>query len=190
MSSSDASRFVSRAGAKLDHALEYFRIDPAGWVCADLGSNVGGFVDCLLQRGAGRVYAIDTGRGVLDWNLRHDERVVVMERTNALRVDLPEPVRLVTIDVGWTRQHMVIPRAIDLLSGDGVIVTLIKPHYEADRKLLDRGVLQADKVDETVVGVLDRLRDMGAEVLDWVDSPILGDKGNREVLAMIRMADS
>src|SRR5712675_3605403 len=97
--------FVSRAGQKLDHALTHFQLDVTGKTCADLGSNTGGFVDCLLQRGATRVYAIDTGYGALDWKLRKDPRVVVMERTNAMHVELPEKVQLVTIDVAWTKQR-------------------------------------------------------------------------------------
>src|SRR5438045_1304623 len=96
------SKFVSRAGGKLEHALATFAIDVGGSVCADLGSNVGGFVDCLLSRGAVRVYAVDTGYGALEWKLRKDARVVVMERTNAMHVVLPERVKLVTIDVAWT----------------------------------------------------------------------------------------
>src|SRR5688572_30156322 len=97
-SSSSSSPFVSRAGQKLEHALATFGIDVAGLVCADLGSNAGGFVDCLLQRGAAKVYAIDTGYGALEWKLRKDPRVVVMERTNAMHAELPEPASAVTID--------------------------------------------------------------------------------------------
>src|SRR3954470_11288116 len=108
--------FVSRAGQKLEHALNTFHIDVNGQTCADLGSNVGGFVDCLLQRGAAKVYSIDTGYGVLDWKLRKDPRVVVMERTNAIHVTLPEKVSLVTIDVAWTKQRIILPAARRLLS--------------------------------------------------------------------------
>src|SRR5271163_2045641 len=97
--------FASRAGLKLDHALDAFELDVTGLVCADLGCSTGGFVDCLLQRGAAKVYAIDTGYGVLDWKLRKDQRVVVMERTNAMHATLPEPAALLTIDVAWTRQR-------------------------------------------------------------------------------------
>src|SRR5512138_357916 len=96
--------FVSRAGQKLHHALCAFAVDVTGFVCADLGSNTGGFVDCLLQSGAAKVYAIDTGYGVLAWKLRKDPRVVVMERTNALYCEVTQPVDLVTIDVAWTPQ--------------------------------------------------------------------------------------
>src|SRR5215213_1612736 len=115
--------FVSRAGQKLDHALATFGVDVTGFVCADLGSNTGGFVDCLLQRGADRVYAVDTGYGVLAWRLRKDPRVVVMERTNAMHVRLPEPVDLVTIDVAWTRQRHILPAARRLVGAGGFVVT-------------------------------------------------------------------
>src|SRR5256885_16562955 len=103
--------FASRAGLKLDHALTVFRLDVAGLVCADLGSNVGGFVDCLLQRGAAKVYAVEKGYGVLEWRLRKDPRVVVMERVNARHVKLPAAVDLVTIAVPWTPQRKNLPRA-------------------------------------------------------------------------------
>src|SRR3569623_3840043 len=111
--------FVSRAGQKLDHALTAFAIDVAGLTCADLGSNVGGFVDVLLQRGAAKVYAVEKGYGVLEWKLRKDPRVVVMERTNAMHVTLPEKVDLVTIDVAWTRQRHILPAARLLLKDEG-----------------------------------------------------------------------
>jgi len=130
--------YVSRSGAKLEAALDAFGIAPADWVCADLGCNVGGFTDCLLRRGARRVYAIDTGYGTLAYRLRTDPRVVVMERTNAMHVTLPEPVDLVTIDVGWTRQHHILPNAVRLAKPAGRIITLIKPHYEAAAEQLKK----------------------------------------------------
>src|SRR3954471_11991662 len=146
--------FASRAGLKLDHALEAFGIDVSGKTCADLGSNVGGFVDCLLQRGAAKVYAVEKGYGVLEWRLRKDPRVVVMERTNAMHVELPEPVSLVTIDVAWTRQRNILPAARLLLRAGGIVVTLIKPHYEAAAGLLRKGVLPEAEVDAVVNAVL------------------------------------
>jgi 23S rRNA (cytidine1920-2'-O)/16S rRNA (cytidine1409-2'-O)-methyltransferase len=123
--------FASRAGQKLEHALATFAIDVAGKTCADLGSNTGGFTDCMLKRGASKVYAIDTGYGVLDWKLRKDPRVVVMERTNAMHAVLPEPVSIVTIDVAWTKQQHILPAARRMVSDDGDVISLIKPHYEA-----------------------------------------------------------
>ena len=116
--------FVSRAGEKLDHALEAFHLDVTGFTCADFGCNTGGFTDCLLKRDAAKVYAIDTGYGALDWNLRKDPRVVVMERTNAMHVMLPEPVDLVTIDVAWTKQKNILPAAMRVLKPTGVVVTI------------------------------------------------------------------
>src|SRR5688500_20011582 len=123
--------FVSRAGQKLDHALTHFHLDVSGQTCADLGSNTGGFVDCLLQRGAVKVYAIDTGYGALEWKLRKDPRVVVMEGTNAMHAALPEPVSVVTIDVAWTKQRHILPAARRMIAPGGNVVSLIKPQ---DRK--------------------------------------------------------
>jgi 23S rRNA (cytidine1920-2'-O)/16S rRNA (cytidine1409-2'-O)-methyltransferase len=178
--------FVSRAGQKLDHALTVFQIDVAGQVCADLGSNTGGFVDCLLQRGAARVYAIDTGYGALDWRLRKDPRVVVMERTNAMHAQLPETVALVTIDVAWTRQRHILPAARRMVRGGGAVVTLIKPHYEADPSRLRQGVLPEAEVDAVVEHVGQDIRAAGFEILRTIRSPILGAKGNVEVLAQLQ----
>jgi 23S rRNA (cytidine1920-2'-O)/16S rRNA (cytidine1409-2'-O)-methyltransferase len=178
--------FVSRAGQKLDHALSHFAIDVSGFVCADLGCNVGGFTDCLLQRGASKVYAVDTGYGVLDWKLRKDRRVVVMERTNAMHAKLPERVDLVTIDVAWTKQRHILPPAKRMAKDGGLVVTLIKPHYEADQKLLVGGVLPQDRVDGVVRAVAEEISSMGFELAGTVRSPIQGAKGNVEVLAALR----
>jgi 23S rRNA (cytidine1920-2'-O)/16S rRNA (cytidine1409-2'-O)-methyltransferase len=178
--------FVSRAGQKLDHALNTFGLDVSGRACADLGSNAGGFVDCLLQRGAAKVYAVDTGYGVLEWKLRKDPRVVVMERTNAMHVVLPEPVGVVTIDVAWTRQRHILPAARRLVAPDGFVVTLIKPHYEADPSQLLRGVLPEADVDAVVRAIGADFAAAGFTVVRTVQSPIKGAKGNTEVLAELR----
>jgi 23S rRNA (cytidine1920-2'-O)/16S rRNA (cytidine1409-2'-O)-methyltransferase len=180
------AEFASRAGLKLDHALEHFKIEVAGRTCADLGSNVGGFVDCLLQRGAARVYAVEKGYGVLEWRLRKDPRVVVMERTNAMHVHLPEPVSLVTIDVAWTRQRNILPAAKLLLEPQGTVVTLIKPHYEAAAAKLRKGVLPEAELDAVVNSVLQDAYDAGFEVQATTRSPIIGGEGNVEVLARLR----
>jgi 23S rRNA (cytidine1920-2'-O)/16S rRNA (cytidine1409-2'-O)-methyltransferase len=178
--------FVSRAGQKLDHALTHFNVDVSGRTCADLGSNTGGFVDVLLRRGAAKVYAIDTGYGVLDWKLRKDPRVVVMERTNAMHVALPEQVGVVTIDVAWTKQRHILPPARAMMSGDGFCVTLIKPHYEAEASQLKKGVLPEDLVASVVEGVKGDIANAGFELVGVVESPIKGAKGNVEVLALLR----
>ncbi|MCC6239018.1 MAG: hypothetical protein IT448_01770 [Phycisphaerales bacterium] len=180
--------FVSRAGQKLDHALTTFALDVAGFVCADLGCNVGGFTDCLLRRGASRVYAVDTGYGVLDYRLRKDPRVVVMERTNALHLHLPQPVQLVCIDVAWTRQHHILPAARQLLPPfeQGQIISLIKPHYEADARLLRGGVLTADEAENVLQRVRAQVMAAGFQWLNSTPSPIRGAKGNVEYLAYLR----
>ncbi len=134
----DKKEFVSRAGEKLKFALEKFDIDVSGKVCADLGCSTGGFTDCLLQNGAKKVYSVDTGKNVLEWKLREDSRVVVMEKTNALHIELPEKVDFISIDVGWTPQKLIIPKALSLLKKDGDVVSLLKPHYEADKSLLKK----------------------------------------------------
>ncbi len=178
--------FVSRAGHKLEHALSAFAIDVGGKVCADLGCNVGGFVDCLLQRGATKVYAIDTGYGVVDWKLRKDPRVVVMERTNAMHVTLPEPADVLTIDVAWTRQRNILPSARRLLRPDGLAVTLIKPHYESPPPLLRKGILPPESLDTVLAAVREDIARSGFELVQTVTSPIKGAKGNVEVLAWLR----
>ena len=180
------SEFVSRAGRKLDHALTTFGLDVAGLVCADLGCNTGGFVDCLLRRGAARVYAIDTGYGVLDWKLRKDPRVVVMERTNAMHAELPERASVVTIDVAWTRQRHILPATRRMLHDAGTAVSLIKPHYETEQSQLVKGILPTELVDAVVNRVSDDVRAAGFELVSTVRSPILGAKGNAEVLAHLR----
>lgn len=179
------SGFVSRAGEKLAFALDHFGIDPAGAICADLGCHVGGFTDCLLQRGAARVYAVDTGHHILHWRLRNDPRVVVMERTNALHARLPELVDLVTVDVAWTPQRRVLPHAVELLRPGGVVISLIKPQYEAQERERVRGVVRDERVAEVVERVLRELVEVGLDPVQVVESPLLGGKGrNREFLLL------
>ncbi len=153
-----------------------------GWVCADLGCSSGGFVDCLLQFGALRVYAIDRGYGVLDNRLRSDPRAVVMERTDALHVVLPEPVQLVTIDTGWTRQARVLPVARRLLAAGGRVIVLVKPHYEAPPEWLREGVAQENKLQAILEGVGEAVARCGLILAGETESPIRGRGGNREFL--------
>jgi 23S rRNA (cytidine1920-2'-O)/16S rRNA (cytidine1409-2'-O)-methyltransferase len=180
--------FVSRAGRKLEHALLKFGIDVNGLACADLGSNVGGFVDCLLQRRAARVYAIDTGYGVLAWKLRRDDRVIVMERTNAMHTAIPQPVDLVTIDVAWTRQRHILPAARRMLGPGGIVISLIKPHYEADARMLRGGVLPPEHLDNVLATVRSDIQQAGFRIIEMVHSPIRGAKGNVELLAHLVVA--
>ena len=197
MSSRKARQFVSRAGLKLEHALTEFKLDVTGSICADFGCNVGGFTDCLLQHGAAKVCAIDTGYGVLDYRLRNDERVVVMERTNALHVESTELCDLVTIDLAWTPQRLAVPAALKWLKPDGRIVTLIKPHYELSeeekRSLLTDGRLDPAEAERAMHRVLDDMPALGAVVIAHTLSPITGGKtsrkkkgaGNVEYLALL-----
>ena len=180
--------YVSRGGLKLAAALDSFGIEPAGKVCADLGCNVGGFVDCLLQGGAQKVYAIDTGYGTLAYKLRKDPWVAVLERTNAMHVTLGELVDLVTIDVAWTPQHRIVPNALRLIKPEGHIITLIKPHYEADQKQVRGGVLNPELARQTLDQACERIAEAGAKVERTMESPITGNKGNVEFLALLRVA--
>jgi 23S rRNA (cytidine1920-2'-O)/16S rRNA (cytidine1409-2'-O)-methyltransferase len=181
--------YVSRAGAKLARALDVFQFNPAGLMCADLGSNTGGFVDCLLRSGAAKVYAVERGYGVVAMSLRNDPRVVVMERTDALHVHLPEKVGLVTIDTGWTRQQVVLPAAIRLLAPGGAIISLIKPHYEAQPDLLQSGVLPDELLESVVAPVRASLNDLGLTLIGETESPIRGHGGNREMLWLLRVTN-
>ena len=190
--------FVSRGGQKLAHAVDAFGLDPTGAVCVDLGCSTGGFVDCWIRNGAARVYAVDTAYGELAWTLRQDERVVVMERTNALHAEPPEgavPVGFVSIDLGWTRQDRALPAAARWSDGSTRIVTLIKPHYELDKPVFQRvskqGVIPDDLAQETTRKVVESLPALGFRVEGLVESPIRGGKklasGNREWLALVRL---
>lgn len=182
----DETKYVSRAGDKLSAALDNFHIIPSGWICADLGANVGGFTDCLLQRGAGKVFAVETGYGVLDYKLRKDSRVVVMERVNALHVILPELVDLVVIDLGWTSQKHILPHAGEMIKSDGWIISLIKPHYEAPRELLKAGVLKPEDSEIVYQRILREIPEWGLKVVGGMLSPIIGAKGNREYLVLLK----
>lgn len=181
------NKFVSRAGEKLQFALEKLNIKIEGLSCADFGSSTGGFVDCLLQNGAKKVYSIDTAYGELAWKLRNDPRVVVMERTNAMHVILPEKVDLITIDTAWTKQILTIPNALENLKSDGTIISLIKPHYEAPKEYLEKGRLKDEKIDEVLEKVKNDIVAVDGKLIDIVESPIVGEKGkNREFIALVR----
>ena len=178
--------YASRAGEKLEHALNSFGIDPQGYICADFGSNVGGFVDCLLQKGAQKVYAVERGYGIIDWKLRNDSRVVVMERTNAMHVKIPEELDLITIDVAWTKLEKIVPNALENIKGEGRIIALLKPHYEADPNLLRKGKLPEEHIDQVIINVRAKLTELGVNILNMAESPIIGSSGgNKEYLLLI-----
>ncbi len=184
-----AEPYVSRAGRKLAAALDAFEIDPEGLICLDVGASTGGFTDCLLQRGARRVYAVDVGYGQLDHGLRTDERVVVMERVNARHLeadDLPEPCDLATVDVSFISLTKVVPALKALLKPGGRLLTLVKPQFEAGREQVGKGGIVRDEsvrqrvVEETVAAI----GSLGFEPLGQIDSPVHGARGNREALAL------
>jgi len=187
MAEAGEDKYVTRSGLKLEHALDAFAVDPSGATCADLGSHQGGFVDCLLARGAARVYSIDTSYGTLAWTLRKDSRVVVMERTNAMHVELPEPVDLVTIDVGWTRQRHVLPAARRLLKTDGRIISLVKPQYEAAETEREAGVVPERHLEAVLARVCIDVQEAGLERLGETPSPLRGGGGNAEFLFLLAM---
>lgn len=181
--------FASRSGEKLAHALTAFGLDPTGLVCVDFGSHVGGFVDCLLARAAARVYAVEPGRGVLEERLRRDPRVVIVEGANALRHDGPERADLLTIDVGWTPQRLILPAARRNLRPGGDVVTLVKPHYEAPQSWLRGGVLPAPRLEAVIADVERDVVELGWSIRGRCDSPIPGHAGNRERLFWLRRAE-
>ena len=177
---------ASRGGLKLAAALDAIGLDPCGWIVADVGASTGGFTDCLLQRGAERVYAIDVGYGQLAWKLRQDPRVVVMDRTNARYLEtLPEGVDLVTADVSFISLKLILPAAIGWLRSDGEIVALIKPQFEAGRDQVGKGgVVRDPAIHRRVLEDLSTWA--GAEGLTLaglIPSPITGPAGNVEFLA-------
>ena len=177
--------FVSRGGIKLQHALNELHVDVQGKVAADLGSNVGGFVDCLLAHGALKVYSVDTSYGTLAWKLRQDPRVVVLERTNALHMELPERVDLVTIDVGWTRQHWILPKALTLIKPNGQVLSLLKPQYEANPDERHKGVVKPQCYEAILERVRVDLHRLGIPIHQIIPSAIPGSGGNREYFMLI-----
>jgi len=183
------ARFVSRGGEKLEPALLAFGLgDLGGQVCADLGASTGGFTDCLLQHGASKGYALDVGYGILDWKLRSDPRVMVMERTNARYVEsLPEPVGVVTIDASFISLKLLLPVVRGWVGPNGgQVVALIKPQFEAEREEVSRGegVIQDGRIHRRVVEeVLGYAREAGFGARGLVRSTLKGPKGNTEFLA-------
>lgn len=179
--------YASRGGHKLAAALDAFQIDVDGWIVADVGASTGGFTDCLLQRGASRVYAIDVGYGQLAWKLQQDPRVTVMDRTNARHLEhLPHAVDLATIDVSFISLKLIVPRAIGWLRPDGQIVALVKPQFEAAREQVgDGGVVRDPAVHRVVLAELTgwaQSQDLG--LIGLVRSPITGPAGNVEFLVV------
>ena len=190
--------YVGRGGLKLEHALDFFKINPAGKVCMDVGASTGGFTDCLLQRQAKKVYAVDVGYGQLDWKIRNDPRVVVLERENIRRLSretIPDPIDLAVIDVSFISLKLVFPIVQKFLppsphpppiqgGGGGMVIALVKPQFEVKKERVGKkGVVTDEKLQEETVTTIQK----AGESLGWkwngsTPSPILGAEGNREFL--------
>jgi len=184
----DDKKFVSRGGIKLEFAIENWKLRIENYVCLDVGSSTGGFVDCLLQNGASKVYSVDTAYGELAWKLRQDPKVVVMERTNILHLEsLPEQVDIITIDAGWTKLELVLPVVKKFLKANGQIIALLKPHYEAKEGQREKGVVKSEDLEEVVGNVINKIKMLGFDIKDQIESPILGSngKGNKEFLLLL-----
>jgi len=198
----DDHPYASRGGLKLEAALRAFAMDVAGLICADLGCSTGGFTSCLLHHGAAEVYAVDTAYGELAWTLRQDDRVHVLERSNALHTAPPQAVAggvdLVVIDLGWTRQDKALPAAMRWLGGNpaGKIITLVKPHYEqpsetggrrkGEKKRPPMPEDEARAVSAEVLEAVEQDPALRLRVAGVIDSPVAGGKGgNLEMLALL-----
>ena len=188
-------KFVSRGGLKLEHALDHFNIDVSGGTAIDLGASTGGFTDCLLQRGAARVYAVDVGQGQLAWKLRQDPRVVVLENTNARNLT-PDcfpcpfvPVDLVVIDCSFISLRKILPPGIALLRPGGRIIALVKPQFEAGKTEAARGagVIRDPAIHRRVLRELEQfvVARLDLQWLGMTESPLLGPAGNKEFLVLI-----
>jgi len=182
--------FVSRGGLKLDYGLGYFGLDVRDAVVADIGASTGGFTDCLLKRGVRRVYAVDVGYGQLDYRLRQDPRVIVMDRVNARNTpDIREKLDIVVIDVSFISVEKIIPAVAGLLKEKGSIIVLVKPQFEAKRKEVGKGgIIRQPEIHARVLGRFVKwVTDNGYRLKGMVGSPIEGASGNREFLTWLKL---
>jgi len=187
------SRFVSRGGYKLLTALEHFSIDPAGWICLDVGASTGGFTDCLLQFGAAHVYAVDVGHGQLDPKIRNDPRVTAMERVNMRHATsdlIPEPVDFIVADVSFISLTKVLPACMPFLKPGGMVASLVKPQFEVGPGETDKGVVRDERVQRRAVDMVADFcaRELNLSRLGDIPSAVKGPKGNQEYLLLLRLA--
>jgi 23S rRNA (cytidine1920-2'-O)/16S rRNA (cytidine1409-2'-O)-methyltransferase len=185
------SRYVGRGGEKLAGALDSFTIAVAGKVALDIGASTGGFTDCLLQRGASKVYAVDVGHDQLAWRIRQDPRVLTLEKINARslsRAHIPEPIELCVIDVSFISLTLILPNAFELITPDGVIIALIKPQFELEREDVGRGgiVREPELHEKAKVKISDFVRQSGHQVIAIAPSAVTGRDGNQEFFACLR----
>jgi 23S rRNA (cytidine1920-2'-O)/16S rRNA (cytidine1409-2'-O)-methyltransferase len=190
-----AHPYVSRGGVKLAAALDAFHLDPAGAICLDVGASTGGFTDCLLQRGAARVYAVDVGSGQIDAKLRGDPRVILREEVNARFLSsehVSEPVSLAAVDVSFISARLVLPPVVRRVAPGGAVVVLVKPQFEAGRAEVPRGgVVKSETTRRRVVEeVAEAARRLGLELVGSIPSPIRGASGNQEYLLAFRVRET
>ncbi len=183
-------RYVGRGGLKLEGALDAFGIDPTGWVCMDVGASTGGFTDCLLQRGAARVHAIDVGTNQLVWKIRNDPRVIAKEQFNARHMvpaDIGESVRLAVMDLSFISLTKVLPAVFPILDDQGSVLCLIKPQFELRREDVSKGGIVRDPAlhDQAIAKIRAFIESSGREWRGLIPSPITGMDGNQEFLAWI-----
>jgi 23S rRNA (cytidine1920-2'-O)/16S rRNA (cytidine1409-2'-O)-methyltransferase len=191
LSIKEAPRFVGRGGLKLEGALDHFHVDLAGKVCLDIGASTGGFTDCLLQRGAAKVYAVDVGHDQLAWKIRNDPRVIVLEKVNARslgREHVPEDVDLAVVDVSFISLELILPRAFELLRPNALLIALIKPQFELERGEVGRGGIVRDAAlqEKAQRKIATFIESLGHEVVDLVPSTIAGTDGNQEFFICAR----
>ncbi|GJM15362.1 MAG: TlyA family rRNA (cytidine-2'-O)-methyltransferase [Thermodesulfobacteriota bacterium] len=184
---SSSLKYVGRGGLKLESALENFEVDVNGYVALDIGASTGGFTDCLLQSGASKVYAVDVGYGQLDWKLRNDSRVIVMEKINARHLvegDIPEKVDIVVMDASFISLTKIIAPSILFLKSGGLLIALIKPQFEVGKGEVGKGGIVRDenKHKEVVQKINQHLEKLGFKIKGIIPSPILGAEGNKEFL--------
>jgi 23S rRNA (cytidine1920-2'-O)/16S rRNA (cytidine1409-2'-O)-methyltransferase len=177
--------YVSRGGLKLAAALEIFNVDPSGKTVMDIGCSTGGFTDCALERGAVKVYAVDVGYGQLDWSLRNDPRVILYEKTNIRYLEkerIPEAIDLIVIDVSFISLTKVLPRVLDFLHDSGYVIALVKPQFELGREMVEKGGIVRDETRRlsAVNKICEFSETAGLSVIGICDSPVPGQKGNRE----------
>ena len=191
ISVSEAPKFVGRGALKLSGALDHFGIDVAGKIALDIGASTGGFTDCLLQRGAAKVFAVDVGHGQLAWKIRNDPRVIVIEKVNARflsREHVPEDVDLCVIDVSFISLTLILPRAFELITKKGMILALIKPQFELERKDVGRGgiVREPELHEKAQRKIVKFVEAANYDVVGLVPSAITGTDGNQEFFICIR----
>ncbi|MCP9454826.1 MAG: TlyA family RNA methyltransferase [Nitrospira sp.] len=192
---SNSPRFVSRGGEKLAAALDVGGIDPRGLVCLDVGCSTGGFTDCLLQRGASCVYAVDVGYGQFDWRLRKDPRVVLMEHTNVRYLAasaVPDPINLAVIDVSFISLTKVLPAILPFLAFDATIIALVKPQFEVGKGAVGRGGIVRDERlrQEAVQRIINCAVGLGLTLVTTLDSPLKGKKGNQESFVIVKRGEA